>query len=70
MEIKKNKFHSHKSPIFLKGVDTEKVLVFNKISSGEKNYKYSIGYLYNGHEVKPLHVMLLKTSIYVKGYDG
>ena len=32
-------------------VDIEKVLVSNKISFGEKNYKYFIGYLYN--EVKP-----------------
>ena len=32
--------------------------------------KYSIGYLYNDHRVKPLHVMLPKISAYVKSYDG
>ena len=32
----------------------------------KKNYKYFIGYLYNDHKVKPLHVMLPKTSAYVK----
>ena len=37
-----------------------------KISFGEKNYKYFIGYLYNDHKVKPLHIMLRKTSFYVK----
>ena len=31
---------------FLKDVDIEKVLVSNKISFGEKNYKYFISYLY------------------------
>ena len=36
----------------------------------KKNYKYFIGYLYNDHKVKPLHIMLLKTSAYVKIYDG
>ena len=36
----------HKSPIFLKDVDIEKVLVFNKISSDAKNFKYFIDYLY------------------------
>ena len=51
-------------------VDIEKVLVSNKISSGEKNYKYFIGYLYNDHKVKPLHIMLPKTSACVKIFDG
>ena len=36
IEIEKNKFYCNKSPVLLKGVDTEKVLVSNKISSGEK----------------------------------
>ena len=48
----------------------DKVLVSNKISFGEKNYKYFIGYLYNDNKVKPLHIMLPKTSAYVKSYDG
>ena len=48
-------------------VDIEKVLVSNKISFGEKNYNYLISYLYND---KPLHVILPKTSAYVKRFDG
>ena len=51
-------------------IDVEKVLVSNKISLSEKNYKYFIGYLYNGNKVKPLNIMLTKTSAYVKMYDG
>ena len=58
IEIEKNNFYRHESPIFLKDVDIEKVLVSNKISSGKKNYKYFIGYLHNDHQVKPLHIML------------
>ena len=50
-------------------VDIEKVLVSNKIFFGEKNYKYFIGYLYN-HKVKSLHIIVPKTSAYVKSYDG
>ena len=69
IKIEKQIYH-HKSPIFMKIVDTEKELVSNKISSGEKNHKYFIGYLYNDHKVKPLHIMLPKTSAYVKRYDG
>ena len=26
--------------------------------------------MYNDHKVKPLHIMLPKTSVYVKNYDG
>ena len=40
IEIEKNKFYHHKTPIFLKDVDIDKVLVSNKISFSEKNYKY------------------------------
>ena len=54
----------------LKDVDIGKVLVSNKISFGEKSYKYFIGYLYNGNKVKPLHIMLTEISSYVKCYDG
>ena len=50
-------------------VNIENVLVSNKISSSEKNYKYFIGYLYNDHKVQLLHLTLPKTSTYVKRYD-
>ena len=36
IEIEKNKFYRSKTPISLKDVDIEKVLVSNKISSSEK----------------------------------
>ena len=70
IEIEKNKFYRNKIPILLKDVDIEKVLVSNKISFGEKNYKYFIGYLYNDCKVKPSNILLPKTSAYVKSYDG
>ena len=46
------------------------MLVSYKISFGKNNYKYFIGYLYNDHKVKPLHIMVPKTSAYVKIYNG
>ena len=36
----------------------------------KKNYKYFIGYLYDDYKVKPLHIMLPKTSKYVKSCEG
>ena len=61
LNLKKN--YCHKSQFF-KDVDIEKVVIFKKISSGGKNCKYFIGYLYNDFKVK-----LPKTSPYVKNYD-
>ena len=51
-------------------VDIEKVLLSEKTSFTEKNYKCFIGYLYDNQKVKPLHIMLPKTSAFVKSYDG
>ena len=68
MKLKKLSFTAMR--LSLRDVDTEKVLVSNKISFGEKNYKYFIGYLYNDHKVKPLNIMLPERSAYVKSYDG
>ena len=70
IEIGKKKFYHYKSPVLLRDVEIEKVLVSNKTSFGEKNYKYFIGYLYNDNRVKPLHIIFPKTSGYVKSYDG
>ena len=35
----------------------------------KKNYKYFIVYVYDDYKVKPLYIMLPKTSTYVKRYD-
>ena len=67
--MKKKKNYHQKSPIFLEDVDSNKVLVSNKISSGEEIYNCFIGYLYNDHKVKPLHLILPKRSAFVKSYD-
>ena len=36
----------------------------------KKNYKYFFIYLYGGSNVRPLNVILPRTSSYVKSYDG
>ena len=69
-EIEKNKFYCRESPIFYNNVDTEKLLVSNKISSGKKSFEYFIRYLCNDHKLKPLQIILLKRSPYVRNYDG
>ena len=69
-EIEKNDFYNKKTPVPLRGVGIQKVLVSKKICFDEKSYKYFIGCLNNGCKVKTLHIMLPKTSVYVKSYDG
>ena len=41
----------------------------DKISSGEKCYEYLFGYVDDGYKIKPLRIMLLKTSTNVKSCD-
>ena len=69
-KFKKNRLYCSKVPVHVSDVDIEKVLVSNKISLGEKKYKYFIGYLDNDDKVQPLNIMLPKTTAYVKSYDG
>ena len=54
----------------LYSIDIVNVLVSSKISSGENNDKYFIGYLYDDYRIKSLYIMLPKTSAYVKSYEG
>ena len=70
IEIEKTKFYRHETRIFLRDVDTEKVLVPKKISLVKKNNKYFISYLYNNHKVQHFHIMLPETSAYLKRYVG
>ena len=66
IETEKHKSHRYKSFIFAEDLDIDDILVFNKISSGEKNHKFFIGYLYDDFKINSLHIMLRKTSAYTK----
>ena len=66
IEIEKIFFYGNKTPIFWG--DIEKVLLSNKISFDEKDYKYFIGYLFDDNKVKPFNIILPETSAYVKSY--
>ena len=68
LKLKKINFITIKSNC-LEDVDTEKVLVSNKISFGEKTYEYFIGYFYNDYKIRPLHIMLPQSSAYVESCD-
>ena len=43
-ETEKHKFHQHKSPISIKNIFINKVVVSNKVSFGKKSFKHFFGY--------------------------
>ena len=64
IEVERHKSYPYKSQYI------DNILVFNKISHGRKNCKYFIGYICGSYKVKTLHIMLPKTSRWVKSHDG
>ena len=44
LEIEKQTFHQHKTPILIENIDINKIAVSNKVSFGKKGFKYFIGY--------------------------
>ena len=61
-KLKNINFTAIKVLTFLENGAIENLIVSNKISFGEKNYKCFVGYLYDGCKIKPLHVMLQKRA--------
>ena len=70
IENEKNKFYQNETPVPLKDVDIEKVLVSNKVSFGKKTINALQVTCIMIIKLKPLHIILPKTSAYVKSYDG
>ena len=64
MKWKSRNFTAIKIHFFFKkkDMDIDNLLIYNKIFSGEKKYKYFIGYVNNYHKINPLLIMLPKTS--------
>ena len=64
-DIEKQRSHLYKNLTFFKDVDIDKILISNKTSSGEKNYKRFIGYLDDDYKIISLHIMIPKMSTYI-----
>ena len=53
IEIEEQNFYRYKSPAVLQDVNTDNILVSNKISSDEKhNYKSLVGFFYSDHKIE------------------
>ena len=67
LKLKKSKFHCNKDPILLNDMNIDNILISNRISSSENNYKYFTRYP-DQHKTKPFTITLPKTSPYVESY--
>ena len=59
IDIEKCKFHCSKHPVDIKNVKINKVMTFNGVSFGKRDFKYFIDFKDN-EKVKPLCIMLPK----------
>ena len=60
IEIKKRKFHHCKHLILIGDVDIDNILISSMVSSGEKKYKYFIGYKEDDYKTEPLRMTVSK----------
>ena len=62
-EIEEYKFPQQKSPILINEIDINKIVVSNKFSIGQQEFKYFIGNNDNG-KIKPLCMFFPETNGY------
>ena len=67
-EIEKCKCHQHKSPISIKNIDINKLVVSNKVSFTRKRFKYFIDYK-NSKKVRLLCILLPKMNAYGRDFS-
>ena len=67
IRVNKKKFHRYKQPIDLMSVNVDQIVVSDKFNHND-GYKYFIGYQ-KGEIVKPLCIILLQMSGYIKYFE-
>ena len=68
IEIEKQKFHQHKSPILINNLNINKILVSKKVSFGKKGFKYFISYK-DAKIIRTLCIFFPKMSAYRIDFD-
>ena len=68
IRVNKKKFHMSKEPIDLMSVNVDQIVVSDKFNHYNDGYKYFIGYQ-EGEIVKPLCIILLQMSGYIKYFE-
>ena len=67
--VNKKELHASKQAIALNLVDTDKIGVSGKFKYSDNGSKYFIGYLADDDIIRPLCIILLQMSGYIKYFD-
>ena len=69
IRVNKKEFHKSKQPIDLMSVNVDQIVVSEKFKHSDEGFKYFIGYQ-EGKIVKPLCIILLQMSGYIKYFEN
>ena len=67
-DIEEYKFHQNKSLILINDIDSNKIVVYNKLPFGEQDLKYFIGYK-DAEKIRPLCIFHRQIIIYKINFD-
>ena len=67
-KMQKQKYHQHKGPVSIKNVDTDKVIVPNKVPFGKKGFKCFTGQK-DDKKIKLSYIFLPKMTPYRNDFD-
>ena len=65
--IEEQEFHQYKSPILIKDIDINEIVISNKICFGKQDFKYFIGYKV-AKKIKPLCIFCSRMSMYKRDF--
>ena len=69
IRVYKRDFHKFKRPIALNLINADQEVVSDKFKHSHDGFKYFVGYK-EGEIVKPLCIILLQVSGYIKYFEG
>ena len=69
IKVNKNEFQKSKQPIRLDLISVDQIVVSDKFKHNDDDFKYFIGYK-EGEIVKPLCIILLEMSGYIKYFEN
>ena len=72
IKTEKRNIHRNKKSTFLEVVDIDNIFLSKKVSSGEENHKYFVGYVHddNNWKIREFYIMPPNMSAYVKSFNG
>ena len=68
--VNEKEFHASKQAIALNLVSTNKIVTSDKFKHSDDGSKYFVGYLHDDDVIRPLCIILLQMSGYIKYFDN